>query len=452
MKARVLIVGIAVMLVMLACQPQFVGKLEPELTGETGNVQMKIAAISTPLAKALGVVPQKTGPASKTYLIVTKVDLQLFLDGELYDEKTVLVESGPGGGMDIEWPMVPAAEGYTVEAWLYNGNVSTEEPLLHGVSEAFSVVSGGNTEITIRPTPIAPLAAPLAPAAAHATLYTCWDTGEVEDEGYAIDPGPDETWGTGDDIIYYPPIYGWAEERWFVIDASGYDAIRVNADVSADCGVYMLVADAWGRVRSQALSGGMDNGPAYWTYGGVASAGVLTPDSTYYVGLVTVSNVIGSSVLSSVDVNFEAFADDPYEENDSIETAYTVSKTNEYDCIDLDPPDWEAGFPTEGGDWYKFEVTAADDPNVSVAIAFDHDVCDLKLQLYRWVGLDPEEIAVSDESEISGPGEPAIEMELIEATLVPGTYYIWVNSWNPNGCGYELQWVAGTGTITIGIE
>jgi hypothetical protein len=450
MKPRVLIVGFAVVLAMLACQPRFVSKLEPKLSGETGHVQMKIAAISTPLAKALGVVPQKTGPASKTYLIVTRVDLQLFLDAELYAEKTVLVSSGPGGGMDIEWPMVPAADGYTLEAWIYNGNVSEAEPLLHGVSEAFSVVSGGETEVTIRPTPIAPLAAPLAPSVAHQTLYTCWDTGEVEEEGFAVDPGPDDEWGTDDDIIYHPPIYGWAEERWFEIDATGYDAIRVNADVSADCGVYMLVADEWGRVRAQALSGAMDNGPAYWTYGGVASAGVLTPDSTYYVGLVTVSNVIGSSVLSSVDVNFVPFADDAYEENDSIAAACTVSKSTVYDCIDLDPVDWYV-WPATGGDWYKFDITAMDDPNVTVAIAFDHDVCDLALELYRWVS-DPQQIGQSDESEISGPGEPATEMELIEATLVPGTYYIWVHGNNTNGSSYELQWVAGTGTIIIGLE
>jgi hypothetical protein len=450
MKARVLGAGIAVMLVMLACQPAFVGK-SAEPAGEGGKVQMRIPAISTPLAKALGVVPQTSGPAGKTYLIVTKVDLQLFLAGELYDEMTVNIPvSGPGGGMELEWPMVPAADGYTVEVWLYNGQVSTEEPLLHGVSEAFSVVSGGETAVTIRPTPLDPLSAPLAPAAAHVTLDSCWDTGETEP--IAVDPGPDEIWGTTDDVIFYMPVYGWGEERWFEIDATGYDAIRVNADVSADCGVYIVVADAWGRVRSQALSGAMEDGPAYWNYGGVASAGVLTPDSTWYVGLVTVSSVIGSSVPSSVDVSFEPFADDPWEENDTIETACPVSKTTVYDCIDLDPVDWDE-WPAAGGDWYKFTLTALDDPNVSVAVVFDHDVCDLALELYEFVGLDPNRIAEADESAISGPGEPQTEFELIEATLEPGDYYIWVSSGDrASGSSYELQWVAGTGTITIGIE
>jgi len=450
MKPRVLIVGFAAVLAVLACRPQFVSQ-PPELGGPAGSVQLRIAAVSTPLAKALGVVPQQTVPASKTYLIVTKVDLQLFLAGEPFAEKTVpIITSGPGGGMEIEWPMIPAADGYTMEAWIYNGNVSTEVPLLHGNSEIFSVVSGGETAVTIRPTPLDPLIAPLAPASAHVTLNSCWDTGETEP--ITVDPGPNEIWGDEDDIIFDMPIYGWAEERWFEIDASGYSAIRVNADVSADCGVYMLVADVWGRVRSQALSGAMEDGPAYWNYGGVASAGVLTPDSTYYVGLVTVSSVVGSSVLSSVDVNFTSFADDPYEENDTIDTAYPVSKTTVYDCIDLDPVDWNE-WPATGGDWYEFTLTAVDDPNVSLAIAFDHDIADLSLELYNWVGPNPEWIGGSDESEISGPGEPALEMELIEATLVPGTYYIWVSGGDRvNGSSYELQWVAGTGTIIIGIE
>jgi hypothetical protein len=43
-------------------------------------------------------------------------------------------------------------------------------------------------------------------------------------------------------------------------------------------------------------------------------------------------------------------------------------------------------------------------------------------------------------------------MELIEATLVPGIYYIWVHGNNTVGSDYQLQWVAGTGTIIIGIE
>jgi hypothetical protein len=453
MKLRVLVVGIVVVLTMLACQPQFLSKLEPEETGSVGTIQMKIPEISYPLAKALGVVPQKTGSASKAFLIITKVDLHLLLGSEVFLEKTVSVSYYPGwGGEPIEWPLVPAADGYSVEAWIYNENVDSEEPLLHGVSDTFSVVSGADTEVTIRPTPISPIGVPLAPSSVHASLYSCWDTGEVEDEGFAIDPGPDEIWDTPDDIIYYPPIYGWAEERWFEIDASGYDAIRVNADVSANSGVFFLVADALGRSRAQALSGAMGNGgPAYWNYGGIASAGVLTPDSTCYVGLVTVSSTIGSSVLSSVDVSFAPFSDDPYEENDSIGAAYLVNKTEVYNGIDLDPVNW-SGYPATGGDWYKFVLTTLDDPNVAVAIAFDHDESDLVLELYEWVGPNPNMIEESDESEVSGPGEPVLEMELIEATLVPGIYYIWVHGNNTVGSDYQLQWVAGTGTIIIGIE
>jgi len=194
----------------------------------------------------------------------------------------------------------------------------------------------------------------------------------------------------------------------------------------------------------------MQNGPAYWNYGGIASAGILTPDSTYYVGLVTVSNVT-HSVLSSVDVNFTPLSDDLYEENDSIETAYPVLKTEVYDGIDLDPVNW-SGWPSSGGDWYKFVLTGSDNPNVSVALVFDHDECDLSLELFQWVGQDPQQVAVSDDSTFSGPGDVVLESELIEETLDPGTYYIWVHSNTTVGSSYQLQWVAGTGTIIIGIE
>lgn len=458
MKPRVLVVGIIVVLTMLACQPQFLSRPADQApgtgeTGPTGNIQMKITAISDPLAKALGVIPQRTGPSSKTFLMITKVDLRLLLGGlPTAYEKTVSVTYSPGmGGEPIQWPMVPAAEGYQVEAWVYNENTDSEEPLLHGISEAFNVVSGTDTEVAVRPIPISPIAVPLAPSSVQTTLYSCWDTGEVG-EGFAIDPGPDGISGTADDIMYYPPIYGWAEERWFEIDATGYNAIRVNAEASANSGVFFLIADQMGRSRIMALSGAMDNGPAYWNYGGIASAGILTPapEDTYYVGLLTISNVVGSSVLSTVGVSFEPFSDDAYEQNDSISTAYQVSKTMVYDGIDLDPAQW--GYPPTGGDWYKFELTALDDPNVSVAIAFDHDEADLALELYRWVGPNPEQIGQSDVSEVSGPGTPVLETELIEATLVPGIYYIWVRGNNTIGSDYQLQWVAGTGTIIIGIE
>lgn len=433
MKLKVLVVGIIVVLTLLACQPQFLSKLADqapgtEATGPTGSIQMKISAISAPLAKALGVVPQSTGSSSKTFLIVTKVDLRLLLEGMPTEyENTVSVSYAPGPGAEpISWPMIPAADGYQVEAWLYNENAS-EEPLLYGISETFSVVSGGDTEVVVRPTPIAPIAVPTDHSPVQTSLDSCWQTAE-------------------------PGVYGWGEERWFAIDATGHSAIRVNADaIDEHSGVIFLLADQGGVTRAMALSGAMNGGPVYWNYGGIASAGILTPGSTYYVGLLSISDVVGSSVLSTVDVNFEPFNDDTYEENDSISTAYEVNKTVVHDCIDLDPVDWS--YPRNGGDWYKFDITEEDDPNVSVAIAFDHDESNLDLELWQWVGMDPNQIAVSDTSTFSGPGEPVLETELIEATLDPGTYYICVHCWNwPNGSDYQLQWVAGTGTITIGIE
>jgi hypothetical protein len=193
MKLRVLVIGIIVVLTLLACQPQFLSRPADqapgtEETGPTGTIQMQIPEISLPLAKALGVVPQRTGPSSKTFLMITKVDLRLLLGGlPTALEKTVNVSYTPGaGGEPITWPMIPAANGYQVEAWIYSETSDPDDPLLHGTSEAFNVASGTNTEVVVRPIPISAIAVPLASTPVRTTLYSCWDTGTVEEEG-AID-------------------------------------------------------------------------------------------------------------------------------------------------------------------------------------------------------------------------------------------------------------------------
>ena len=98
----------------------------------------------------------------------------------------------------------------------------------------------------------------------------------------------------------------------------------------------------------------------------------------------------------------------------------------------------------------------------TAAIVFDHDECDLTLEL--WQETDPDiydRIAESEDSEHSGPGTTDLEQEWISSEGVDGIgpltqnqwYYIWVYSGSsPVGASYALQWIAGTGTISIGIR
>jgi hypothetical protein len=61
----------------------------------------------------------------------------------------------------------------------------------------------------------------------------------------------------------------------------------------------------------------------------------------------------------------------------------------------------------------------------------------------------------SNTSALSGPTDPAAkEKEQIARTLDPGVYYLWVQAYGmyASGNSYRLQWVAGNGTITIGLE
>ncbi len=145
--------------------------------------------------------------------------------------------------------------------------------------------------------------------------------------------------------------------------------------------------------------------------------------------------------------------DDPYEENDTIGTAVNVPKTTVINGIDLDSPTYT--WPGGGGDWYKFTLTGADDPNVTIVLEFDMDVSDFVLGLYWYVGADVNRLEESDTSVLSGPTNPAAkEKEQIARTLDPGVYYLWVQARNQwaSGNSYRLQWVAGNGTITIGLE
>lgn len=408
-----------------------------------GSVTLRVPRIAPSLARALGAAVDD-GLSTQALMIVNRVDFELFLDGVPSDSLSVTLDAGPdeSGETVVTWD-VPAASGYTLEARVYNTNVDAARPVLYGESAMFAVTSGDTTDIVIRPTPdaagsltIAPTTIPEAPPSAQVTLDSCYDTGTTD--------------GSGN------PIYGWLDEHWFIVDASAeLTAMQVTADPDEASAVYMAVYDDEGVRITGALSGGMaDGGPAYWLPGEPASVAFLSPESTYFVGLITVSDEIDTSVVSTVDVSSESFADDVHEENDAVGEAAAIAQAAVLSGVDLDQHD-EGGFA--GGDWFSFTRGAADDENVTIVLEFDHDESDLALGLYEWTGdpAAPVEVTTSDASTAwDGTGQPGdLEEERIEQVLSVGDYYIWVYSnESPVGSAYNLQWVAGEGTISIGLE
>ena len=450
MKALMVIV-IAVL--WAACAPQIYDGGGDDRGGDAagddgapeGSVTLRVPRIAPSLARALGAAVDD-GLSTQALMVVNRVDFELFLDGAPSDSLSVTLDAGPdeSGETVVTWD-VPAASGYTIDARVYNTNVSTDDPVLYGESVTFAVTSGDTTDIVIRPTPdaagsltIAPTTIPEAPSSAQVTLDSCYDTGTTD--------------GSGN------PIYGWLDEHWFIVDApAGLTAMRVTADPDDASAVYMAVYDDEGVRITGALSGGMaDGGPAYWLPGEPASVAFLSPELTYFVGLITVSGTEGSSVVSTVDVSSESFADDVHEENDAVGEAAAIAQAAVLSGVDLDQ---RADGGYTGGDWFSFTRGAADDENVTIVLEFDHDESDLALGLYTWSGNpadSPVAVTTSDTSaawdEVTGqPGD--LEEERIVQVLAVGDYYIWVYSnESPVGSAYNLQWVAGEGTVSIGLE
>lgn len=434
-----------------ACAPQMydsdTGSGRGDGTGDNtpeGSLTIHVPRLAPSLARALG-ASADGGLSTQALMIVNRVDFELYLDGAHSDSLSVTLDAGPdeSGETVVTWD-VPAASGYTLEARVYNTSVSTDDPVLYGLSESFSVESGVTTDVLIRPTPdaegtltIAPTTIPAAPSSTGITLDSCYDTGDG-------DPGAEI-------------IYEWLDEHWFLADASAEPtAMRITADPDANSAVYMAVYDADGARITGALSGAMgDGGPAYWRPGEPASCAFLSPGWTYFVGLITISDTVGASVESSVDISRESFADDIHEENDAVAAAAPIAQAAVLSGIDLDQ---RAEGDHSGGDWFAFTLEPADDENVTIVLEFDHDESDLALGLYTWTG-DPAaltEVTTSDTSTAwdGENGQPDdLEEERIETTLSEGGYYIWVCSTDdPVGAAYNLQWVAGSGTISIGLE
>jgi hypothetical protein len=450
MTKALMVMVIAVLWV--ACAPQIydgdTGSESGDATGDNtpeGSVTLHVPRLAPSLARALG-ASADGGLSTQALMIVNRVDFELYLDGALSDSLSVTLDAGPdeSGETMVTWD-VPAAAGYTLEARVYNTNVSGADPVLYGVSESFSVESGVTTGVLIRPTPdpagtltIAPTPIPAPPSSTQVTLDSCYDTGTVTDPGGEV-------------------IYEWFDEHWFLADASAEPtAMRIIADPGANSAVYMAVYDADGAMITGALSGAMaEGGPAYWLHGEPARVAFLSPGSTYFVGLITISDTLGASVVSSVDISRESFADDIHEENDTVGEAAPIAQAGVLSGIDLDQ---RAEGDYTGGDWFSFSREAADDENVTIVLEFDHDDSDLALGLYEWSGdpAAPVEVTTSDTSipwdETTGQAGD-LEEERIETTLAVGDYYIWVYSTeSPVGTAYNLQWVAGNGTISIGLE
>ena len=132
----------------VACAPQIydgdTGSESGDATGDNaleGSVTLHVPRLAPSLARALG-ASADGGLSTQALMIVNRVDFELYLDGAHSDSLSVTLYAGPdeSGETVVTWD-VPAASGYTLEARVYNTSVSTDDPVLYGLSESFSVES-----------------------------------------------------------------------------------------------------------------------------------------------------------------------------------------------------------------------------------------------------------------------------------------------------------------------
>ncbi len=472
MRSKSVIFGLILALLgLVSCQPGLLDNLTPGTGAEpaegSGNVRVAVSLIPSYLAKTLGIAPASLPASGKAYMIANRVVFKLWMGANPMGELEVVppATGSQPGISETNWTVL-SGSGYHLTADVYNNNVDPNNPVVSGTSEPFDVIASADpadaTQVWIRPIPNAPTAIASAGVPVSDTLLSCYDTGTTEP--MFIGPGPDGEEGTADDTYVEYAIYVWGAERWFQITPGVLGAFRVNVTPDANSGVYFIVADSQGYHKLNGFNGFMSSDyQMHWIYGSPASAALLAPDSTYYVGLITVSNQINTSITSTVSVSFVEQLDDAYEPNDTLLTAAPVAKAAVVDGIDLDPV--YGSDPQSGGDWYKFTMDAVGATNASIRIVFNNDESNLKLELWDY---DPgtsmaTHMQTADDSissyPVTGIAE-TLEQEQIDATLVLShTYYIWIGSSSgdlgmtaTNGAGYQLQWQAGTGTITIGLE
>ncbi|MFW5797295.1 MAG: hypothetical protein ACOCXE_02175 [Spirochaetota bacterium] len=431
--------AVGVLVVMGACSPQvYEGDKPGGAGGNTGTVSVHVTRLGPGLARA--VERPAGGIETAALLIADRVELWLYRDGTRQETLVLDLEAStqaPGDAYETEWN-VRAASGYTLEARIFNNDVSSDVPVLLGTSDTFNVTAGGVTDVAVLPTPDGVGTEGPQPIAPTSIVP---NSGEEE-------VSLDSSFSTGESL------YDWGGEHWFVIDLSAVDplpAVSVTADPDSDSAVYMAAYDGDGRFITETISGALIDGTAaYWAPGTPALFAVLTPGEKYFVGLVTISEG-DSSIESSVSVSADGTADDEWEENDTVAQAETIETATLVSGIDLDPTD---DGDLSGGDWYAFTPDESEAGSVEIVLTFDADESNLDLYLYSWSGSgNPTLIESSTGTETSGPGDPETEEELITAPLTAGqTYYIWVRAaGTPIGAEYTLEW-AGQGTISIGIE
>lgn len=447
MKLKVLWMGAVAALALLSCQPMPLSQLEAPSApfpqkGATGTLKLSVPSVSPTLAKFLGASIARPSPnASRAFIVVTGVDLELWRGGSFMDSISVPIAIEPTNNEDTTIPWtVPVADNYTVHAKIYNGNVSTTQPVLYGeTTDTFSVSSGETTAVTIRPIPQAPAISPgvipIGPSTVSASLTSC------------------------SLITADPMVFNWAEEKWFTVqNAASHSALLITAAGDAHSAPVIMCADQDGKMLGMGISGAIgDTGPAYFTYGGSARLGVLA-GNTRYVGLITLSDTIGSPVTSNITLSYADYSDDEYAGNDSMDTAHAISSGDVIDGINLVPLAQDSGPLHQGGDWYKFTLAPADDHNILLSLTYDADWAPLGLVICDSEG---SYICSATPPLLSGPSNPgALETAQINAAddipagLADGTYYVLVGESGAGvlGSDYELKYIAGTGTVDVGLE
>lgn len=268
-------------------------------TQHTGAA-VSVPTISSGLLSALDAVyaPGSGELSAQAILFATEVTLGLYQndthvrDWHLTETNTIQDDSPP---MFTTFLEMDAGEGYRLEAEVYNNKVSSEIPVVTGLSDIFAVNAGVSTEVIITAIPFAP------------EVFSDLDGGpatlSIAQTPYYFD---ENSW------IVLTDMGG---EKWVQLDlTTGVDKYaRLVADPSDNADVIMLVYDDDGSMSE----GVNDPPPGSWgllptDLGGTGGtrAGLMgpledtEPNFTKYIGL-TLLNRTGETTNSGVEVTMD---------------------------------------------------------------------------------------------------------------------------------------------------
>jgi len=248
-----------------------------------------------------------------------------------------------------------------------------------------------------------------------------YDEGFVYDDRYEDNDASDFAYDLSDDEgNWLSAIHGFArqgDDDWYQIEANCYlgDDVPENQRIVVDCtfansegNIDLELYDATRTTRLAVADSSTDNEHLETT---VESAG------TYFI------RVHHGNAGNVYDLRWDDLYDDPYEENDSLATAYDLSGEERTWLRHLHG----RGVQAFDQDWFRIEVTPGY-RHVQVQCTFAHAEGDLEVSLY------------DDDGTPLTSATPTTDGESIDYVVpADGTYYILVDGPGANQA-YDLWW------------